>query len=223
MKKILGIFILCTLSFIEAWCFEANVSMNIEYNQSFEYSNQLQQLKNNSIGISFSAFEFFNSKRIGLFIHENFLIPISVSSVIYPKNIKNDYKIPLSILGALGIGFKFKILKKMELKIGIGASLRFMEYHLQYDETVQYAYGPFTHTRYITSDSISGGLLTNLCISYDITENVFFNLGTLFNIDFINYTKLDGLNTPFNYKGMLSNYYGFNFNPFIGIGYNFKL
>ena len=166
----------------------------------------------------FNAYAFFNKKNIGLFISDSFLFPNKSSTTINGVTVKDGLKdFDFRFLFQFGIGpaFKYPISEKLNLHSSIGFHISMLSASI--DKMV---FNPITYTSVrmkVNMFSLTLGIMGDIGFKYDITDMIYFDIGSKLAFDFAGHLKMTSNFLP-NISQWNSNYFGLHLNPYIGLG-----
>jgi hypothetical protein len=172
-----------------------------------------------SPGVSLSAYEFWNGKNIGLFVHTSYLFPqtgmTNLNGTVITGDL-DDYDFLMQFGIIIGPGFRHSLTEKVNLIYGAG--LHFMETGGRYNRDL-YVLGDV----YCDLRAVTYGIGADFALKYDFNEVLFITLGSVFTLGFA--TRIT-LSSSFlgNYSGLetlIGGYFLADFRPYICVGLNF--
>nr|DAJ85631.1 MAG TPA: YfaZ precursor [Caudoviricetes sp.] len=216
MKKIVLI-LLCVAILIPAFAeTESLVSFGFQYGNYWEKVTKREGTAKTWIGspgLFFNGYTFFNKKNIGLFASDSFLFPSNSSATVNGMTIKDGVKdFDFRFLFQFGVGpaFKYAITNKLSILIGTGFHLSILSTNR--NEMI------IGRTAEVRLFSLSFGVMGDIEAIYNITDMLYFNIGTKLALDFANYSKISSDISILNASQWNSNYIGFHLSPYIGLG-----
>ena len=221
MKKIIYIllciiFSVCIFAETESWG-----TLGFQYGNYWEKFDKPEGTAKTWIGspgIVFNAYAFFNKKNIGLFISDSFLFPNKSSTTINGATVKDGLKdFDFRFLFQFGIGpaFKYPISEKLNLHSSVGFHISMLSASI--DKMV---FNPITYTSVrmkVNMFSLTLGIMGDIGFKYDITDMIYFDIGSKLAFDFAGHLKMTSNFLP-NISQWNSNYFGLHLNLYIGLG-----
>ena len=199
MKKLFILFILLIgMDFLVFSLSESWLNIGFEHGSFFESASvqgNTEESYIGSLGINISSYMFWDNKNVGFLIHGIFAIPITPIVKVDYIYFQNGF--------IYGVGFRHQFNEKLFLKYGVGLNL-------------------------MVPQSLSGvdinlGIGGDIGLKYDITNTIFFTIGSIFTIDFANYKILTIRRMIFGIDhGWANNYYMIGLRPYISIGINWQ-
>ncbi|MFC1239705.1 hypothetical protein ACFGOO_09790 [Treponema vincentii] len=171
-----------------------------------------------SPGLFYNGYAFFNKKNIGLFIDDSFLFPSNSSATVNGITVKDGVKdFDFRFLFQFGIGpaFRYSITNKLGIHLGAGFHISMLSANT--NRTVIDPVTFRTSRIEIRSFSLGLGIMGDIGLKYDITNIIYFDIGSKLALEFISYATKSS-NISANYSQWNSNYIGFHLSPYIGLG-----
>ena len=217
MKKIVLVLLCAAISVAASAETESFCSFGFQYGNYWEKVTKSKGSTITSIGspgLVLNEYVFFNKKNIGLFASESLLFPSNSSLTVNGITVKDGVKDSnFSFLFQFGIGpaFKYAITNKLNILLGAGFNISMLSTN---------AYRIITSNRVGANlSSLNLGIIGDIGLSYNITDIVYFDVGTKLVLDFANYTKISSAVSAYNASQRNSNYIGFHLSPYIGLGF----
>jgi hypothetical protein len=163
-----------------------------------------------SPGLNFKAYAFWNKKDIGIFVHDSFLFPSTLESKSNGITTNVDlsiYDLILQVGLIIGPGFRHSFTNSLKLYYGFGFS--FLQTTAMYNQLVSYNMLAYNF-----------GIGGDVGIKYDISDFIYFSIGSAMSYDFKNFTLIK---TSYGNTSSWSDisYRMYSLRPYIGIGMNF--
>ena len=204
-KAILCVLLIFGVSFSAFSMQETWFSIGIPFGNHFERGYGIENIYMGSPGISFSVYEFFNRRNIGMFFNFGFYNPVIINSEIERTSMVH-YDL------TLGPGFRHNINERLNLHFGIGflVQRQFMLKTIDGRETMD--------TR------LGFGIGGDIGLTFDLTDAIFLNVGSLLNYNFANhrtaFSSTDSWeNTRRDSRGWIGNYHMFGIRPYVALGF----
>ncbi|MDR1466713.1 MAG: hypothetical protein LBI40_03745 [Treponema sp.] len=209
MKKIvIGVMVLLSLTNMVFSLEETWLSIGVNFGNYFENESDAENFYAGYLGVNFGGYGFWNKRNIGIFFNYGLLFPVVDS-------IKNNYKPIIQGDFILGPGFRYNINEKLKLHFGIGLDINLLSLLDRTNIDVK------------TSDErIALGLGGDIGLKYDITDVIYFNIGTALSYNFASYRErkstLDNwTNTKRESSNWINGYSMVGIRPYIAIGFNY--
>lgn len=197
----------------------------------FQYGNYWEQQSTHnkdifkewigSPGVVFNAYSFFNNKKIGLFVANSFLIPDKSVETVGDKVFKDSVKnLDFKFLFEFGIGpaFRYNIINKLDFHTGLGLNISVLSMTL--DRMLITSPSQSTPERVQLKRVFLGlGIMSDIGLKYNITNVIYFDIGTKLALGFANYYKTI-LNSTVYSPRWSSDYISFYLHPYVGIGFS---
>jgi len=228
MKKIIIILLLsCLITTVGFTLSETFISVGYENENHLEFdtskntetSDQWSYM--NSSGVNIKINQFWNGKKIGLFVQQSFLAPTSSKVVngnerAYYLTVK-DFDMMFKYNLIVGPAFRFSFKEKFNLNLGAGFSFSYLTANLG----TRYAqnrgiinYGLSMYKFYYM------GLGVNLDFNYDVTDIMHIGFGSIFNFKFYRHQTIENPVESYSFPNT-SDWFGLGIKPYIYIGFNF--
>ena len=223
MKKVVLI-LLCVIISISAFAdTESLGTLGFQYGSYWEKMTKPEGTAKTWIGspgLFYNGYAFFNKKNIGLFIDDSFLFPSNSSATVNGITVKDGVKdFDFRFLFQFGIGpaFRYSITNKLGIHLGAGFHISMLSANT--NRTVINPVTFRTSRIEIRSFSLGLGIMGDIGLKYDITDMVYFDIGSKLALDFASYAKISSNILALNASQWNSNYIGFHLLPYIGLGF----
>ena len=209
MKKIVwGVMLFLGLTTMTFSLEETWLSTGVNFGNYFGNGSDMGNFYVGSPGVNFSGYGFWNKKNMGIFFNYGLLFPVGDS-------IKNNYKPIVQGDFILGPGFRYNINEKLKLHFGIGLDINLLALLDRTNIDVK-----------ASEERIALGLGGDIGLKYDITDVIYFNIGTTLSYNFASHrwgeSTLDNwTNTKRESSGWINGYSMIGIRPYIAIGFNY--
>lgn len=185
------------------------LTIGAEFGNYFENESSRGFTYLGSPGFNINLYTFPKEKNIGMFFHFSFLFPA------IEKNEKTDFDYLVQYDMIVGSGFRYNISEKSKLHFGIG-----LEFMTPFD--IKYKENSTDYYIYNTNLGLGG----DAGLKFDLTENIYIDVGLSFTYSFINFSTLYSFSNDKKIRTTLSDNWTMKYTmvgikPYIGIGFNY--